>query len=125
MTWTIGKEVMIHPSDRLSPLQNEVLFRLADGEPQHQMRESLDLTLAEQARIEMEIRQRMEAASTAHAVSKAWREGWIRALCLLLCLASTGHMEDARRLRTPARGGRPGEVQIRLRLGSGSREIEA
>lgn len=125
MTWTIGKDVMFTPLETLNPLQNEVLFRLADGEPLHVMRESLDLTLAEQTRVEMEIRQRMDAKSTAHAVSIAWRQGWIRAICLVLCIVSVHQMEDARRLRVPARGGRPGTVQVRLRSGAGGRELDA
>lgn len=125
MAWTIGKEVMFTPHEKLSPLQNEVLFRLADGEPLHTMRNDLDLTLAEQTRIEMEIRNRLDAQSTSHAVSIAWRQGWIRAICLVLCIASVHQLEDARRLRVPARGGRPGSVQIRLRSGSSGREIEA
>lgn len=116
---------MFTPHDKLSPLQNEVLFRLADGEPLHMMRDALDLTLAEQTRIEMEIRHRLDAQSTSHAVSIAWRQGWIRAICLVLCIASVHQLDDARRLRVPARGGRPGSVQIRLRSGSGGREIEA
>lgn len=125
MTWTIGKDVMFTPLETLSRLQNEVLFRLADGEPLHVMRESLDLTLAEQTRAEMEIRQRMDARSTAHAVSIAWRQGWIRAICLVLCIVSVHQMDDARRLRVPARGGRPGTVQVRLRSGAGGRELDA
>lgn len=116
---------MFTPLGNLSPLQNEVLFRLADGEPLHVMRDSLDLTLAEQTRVEMEIRQRMDAKSTAHAVSIAWRQGWIRAICLVLCIVSVHQMEDARRLRVPARGGRPGTVQVRLRSGAGGRELDA
>lgn len=125
MAWTIGRDVMFTPIETLNALQNEVLFRLADGEPLHQLRESLDLTLAEQTRVEMEIRQRMDARSTAHAVSIAWRQGWIRAICLVLCITSIHQVEDARRLRMPARGGRPGTVQVRLRSGAGGREIDA
>lgn len=125
MAWTIGRDVMFTPIETLNALQNEVLFRLADGEPLHQLRESLDLTLAEQTRVEMEIRHRMDARSTAHAVSIAWRQGWIRAICLVLCIASIHQVEDARRLRMPARGGRPGTVQVRLRSGAGGREIDA
>lgn len=123
MSWTVGRDVMFTPVDTLSPLQNEVLFRLADGESLHAMRDALDLTLAEQTRVEMEIRQRLDAQSTAHAVSIAWRQGWIRAICILLCIASVHQLDDARRLRVPARGGRPGTVQIRLRSGAGGREL--
>lgn len=125
MTMIIGKEVMIDDQSTLTLLETDVLLRLSDGETQRSIRETHDLSLAQLTQVEFEIRKKLSATTLPHAISRAFQLGIMRTLCMIICFMSLQHMDDARRTRTPTRGGRIPSVQMRLRSGSGGREVEA
>lgn len=125
MTYIIGKEVMIDDHSALTPLESDVLLRIGDGETQQVIREAHALSLAQLTQIEIDIRRKLAANTLPHAISRAFQLGIMRTLCMIICFMSLQHMDDARRTRTPTRGGRIPSVQMRLRSGAGGREVEA
>lgn len=125
MAVIIDKEVMIDDQSNLTFLETDVLLRLGDGETQRAIREAHELSLAQLTQVEFEIRKKLHATTLPHAISRAFQLGIMRTLCVIICFMSLQHMDDARRTRTPTRGGRIPTVQMRLRSGAGGREVEA
>lgn len=123
MALIIGNEVMIDDASGLSHLENDVLLQLGDGFSMHEIRATNGLSLSELTHVEMSIRKKLNATTTAHAISRAFQLGIMITLCLIICVMSIQHMDDARRTRTPTRGGRIPSVQMRLRSGAGGREV--
>lgn len=122
MGWTIGREVMCSQVGGLSPLENDFLFRLADGESKKQIAAGLHLNTDEIGYIERDIRKKMGCASTAHVISRAWRKGLIRSVCLLLVVISIHHVDDSRRTRS-SRTARVQPAQVRAKSGASGRGV--
>lgn len=106
------------PGHGLTARELGMVLLLAEGATNNEIEQATGMRGIDRVTTENSIKQKLGARTQANMIARAFSLGVIasRTLCLLLAMVCADY-QDSMKQRTPIRGGRQGEVVVRIKTG--------
>ncbi|MNH76139.1 hypothetical protein D3C73_284020 [compost metagenome] len=113
-----GPNIIATPGHGLNDRELGLMLLHAEGATTDEIERMTGMRAIDRAEAEASIRRKIGARTQPHMIARAFSLGILatRAMCLLLAVLSADY-HDILKQRSPARGGRPGTVIVRIKTG--------